>query len=41
VNVVLATALLGVILAAGVFGWLVLRAIDRVSRDVADDRLEK
>jgi hypothetical protein len=41
VTVVLAVALLSSILAAGVLGWLILQAIDRISRDVADDRRKK
>jgi hypothetical protein len=41
VDALLAVALLAVILAAGGLGWLVLRAIDRISRDAADDRLGK
>jgi hypothetical protein len=40
-NVVLAVTLVSSILAAGVLARLILRAIDRISRDVADGRFEK
>jgi hypothetical protein len=40
-NIVVAVALLGVILAAGVLGWFILRVIDSVRRDLADDGPER
>jgi hypothetical protein len=40
-NVAIAIATLAFLLVAGGLGWLLVRAIDDISRDVADDGRDK